>query len=180
MTTRVETLDSIADSVLTQAAAGDQAAFQQIVERFHNDLVRVGYAVAGDVETGRDAAQAAWETAWRKLSTLRTAEKLRPWLLVIAANEARRIMRRKRLRSVLELRGYAPSEEPELEARAGGLDLTAAMRRLSARDRQILAMRYAIGLSSEEIADVVGMSSSGVRTQIARLLERLRRELSHD
>ncbi len=51
------------------------------------------------------------------------------------------------------------------------------MQRLSARDRQILALRFALGETSAEIGQQVGLSDSGVRVRLGRLLAALREEL---
>lgn len=173
-------MERLEPDVVSRAAAGDQGAFAELVHRFHADLVRVGFAVAGDAETGRDAAQAAWETAWRKLPTLRNHDRLRSWLLVIAANEARRLARRRRLRELLERRARPTPSFDDVERSALAIDLGRALARLNARDRQLLALRYSVGLTSDEIAEVLALSSSGARSQISRLLARLRKELSDE
>lgn len=48
------------------------------------------------------------------------------------------------------------------------------MQRLSVRDRQILALRYALGETSAEIGKQVGLRDSGVRVRLGRLLAALR------
>ena len=78
------------------AAAGDETAFARIVAAYHGDMLRVAYGICGDRDLAQDAVQAAWLVAWRKLSTLRDADRLRPWLVAVAANEARHVMRRQR------------------------------------------------------------------------------------
>ena len=178
VTLRSQALGMVSDTVVTRAAAGDLLAFEQIVAQYHDDLARVGFAITGDVETGRDAAQAAWETAWRKLSELRDTSRLRSWLLAIAANEARRQQRRQRLRRLLELRIDRPTPAPDPDQLAGRFDLDQALERLSARDRQMLALRFAIGLTSEEVGELMELTASGVRTHVSRLLDRLRKELN--
>ena len=180
MAARVEVIERLEPDVVWRAAAGDEGAFAELVACFHADLVRVGFAVAGDVEMGRDAAQAAWETAWRKLPTLRDHGKVRSWLLAIAANEARRLARRRRLRELIERRSRPAASRADIEPSAIAIDLGRALARLNPRDRQLLAMRYAVGLTSEEIADVMALSSSGVRSQLSRLLARLRKDLSDE
>ena len=175
---RTEVIDSDQSATVARAASGDPLAFAEIVAQFHDDLSRIGFAISGDVEIGRDAAQAAWETAWRRLPTLRDQTKLRSWLLVIAANEARRMSRRRRLRSLLELRALPPVTQDRVEDSAGEIDLARAMQRMNSRDRHLLAMRFSLGMTSDEIGEALSLSPSGVRTQIARLLGRLRKELS--
>ena len=65
-------------------------------------------------------------------------------------------------------------DRPEL------LDLGRAYGQLASRDRQILGLRFGIGLTSEEISPLVGLSASGVRVRTARLLSRLKKELSDE
>jgi len=57
-------------------------------------MVRVCQLICGDPELAQDAAHAAWPIALQKLASLRDPDKLRPWLVSIAANEARQMLRR--------------------------------------------------------------------------------------
>ena len=60
------------------------------------------------------------------------------------------------------------------------MDLDAALSLLSPRDRQLVALRYGLDLTSEEIAPQLGISASGVRARLRRVLRRLRKELTND
>ena len=62
--------DAVGDLV-SQAAAGDEAAFTRIVAAHHDDMVRVSFVVCGDVDLAEEAVAAAWLIAWRKLGDLR-------------------------------------------------------------------------------------------------------------
>jgi len=151
-----------------------RATFIRLVETHHSDLVRLAYAICGDRELAADAAQSAWQAAWSQADQLRDRQSVEPWLLSITANQARRLARRNRLGRLLELRAF---RAPAPEAPGVDVDLAAALRRLPGRDRQIIALRFVLGLSSEEIASQVGLSPSGVRVRQARVLARLRQEL---
>ena len=85
--TELAAAELLAD-VLQQAAAGDEAAFTRIVEAYHRDVVRVAYGICGEQDLALDAAQATWLIAWRKLRTVREPDRLRSWLVAVAANEA--------------------------------------------------------------------------------------------
>jgi len=171
--------------VVASAAAGDEVAFARIVASYHDDMVRVAYLVTCEVGLAEEAAQSAWSIAWRKLASIRDPDRLRPWLVSIAANEARQLLRQRRRRHVTEIKvdewvdGVAPSGG-RLDERDRELDLIDALRRLSAEDRAVVAMRYALGLSSAEIGRATGLSAPGVRSRLARALERLRKELGDD
>ena len=170
----------VASSVTEQPAEGSPAVsetgFTALVGEHHADLVRLAYAIVGDPDTANDVAQSAWAAAWRNRHRLREPEKVRGWLLTIAANEARRSLRRRRLRQLVPLFDDAGRAAPARQTDEH-IDLVQAIQRLRPRDREILARRYALGETSQEIAEQVGMSDSGVRVRIGRLLERLREEL---
>jgi RNA polymerase sigma factor (sigma-70 family) len=166
---------------LSLAAAGDEQAFARIVRAHHDDMVRVCFMICGDVDVAGEAAQAAWAIAWRKLEGLRDPERLRPWLVSIAANEARQLIRRRNRRSVVEL-AVTPPEQMTGDPghRVGDLDLVNALARLGPEDRTLLALRYVAGFDSFELARATGRSPSGTRARLARLLDRLRSELGDD
>jgi RNA polymerase sigma-70 factor (ECF subfamily) len=170
-------------SVVRSAATGDAVAFAWIVATHHDDMARVGFLVCGDRDLAQEAVQAAWYVAWRKLHTLKEPERLRPWLMTVASNEARQLMRRRRRRAVVEIAVAGDPADAPVEGqrdpadRAAELDLANALRRLSVDDRTLVAMRYAVGLTSAEIGGEVGMSAASVRVRLARLLVRLREDL---
>src|SRR6187399_1585787 len=89
--------------LLAQAATGDDVAFSRIVAAYHDDMARVCFAVCRDVDLAQESAHAAWPIAWRKLSSIRDPERLRPWLMAIAANEARGLARRRGRRALREI-----------------------------------------------------------------------------
>jgi RNA polymerase sigma-70 factor (ECF subfamily) len=165
-------------ALVAQAAAGDRVAFTRIVDAYHADMARVAYVVSGDQAIADDAVQAAWAIAWRKLGTLRDPERLRPWLVSVAANEARQMIRRQRRVRVVQIHaGPVPGMDPDPSDAIDRLDLVNALGSLKPEDRTLLALRYVAGLGSDEIGSITGMSPSGVRGHISRVLARLRKEL---
>jgi len=172
---------SWAAAAVRQAVAGDEVAFARIVSAYHGDLMRVAYVIAGEQQLAEDAVQSAWSIAWRKLGSLRDSGRLRPWLVSVAANEARQLVRGQHRRSVAEIK-VGPADDPEGDPSAGidRLDLYNALYHLKLEDRTLLALRYVGGLESSEIGTLLGMSPSGVRGHLSRLLERLRKELRDD
>jgi RNA polymerase sigma factor (sigma-70 family) len=171
--------------VVTAAASGDEAAFARIVAAHDGDMARVAYLVCGDVDLAHEAVQAAWSIAWRRIGSLRDHDRLRAWLVTIAANETRQLLRRRRRRSIVEISADSLEDGGAVfstgtHAPDGQLDLLAALARLPIEDRAIVAMRYALGMTSAEIAGATGRSAPGVRSRLARALERLRKDLGDD
>ncbi|MBI3750863.1 MAG: sigma-70 family RNA polymerase sigma factor [Chloroflexi bacterium] len=170
----------MATSAIRQAAAGDAIAFARIVDAYHADMVRVAYVVSGgSQELADDAVQAAWTIAWRKLRSVRDPSRLRSWLVAVAANEARQLCRRQRRRAVVELDVAAAdpcSADPA--DRAEDVDLRRAIQRLTPDDRALLALRYEVGLDSAEIGALAGRPAATIRWRLARIVGRLREELT--
>lgn len=173
------TESGIAGAVIERAAAGDEMAFARIVAAHHEDMARIAYFVAGDLDVAADAEQAAWAIAWRRLGTLRDPARLKAWLMSVAANEARQIMRSQRRRTVRELVIDGPASSPDPD-RSALMDLANALGDLDYRDRTLIGLRYIAELDSEAIGRELGLSASGVRVRLHRLLGRLRMELGDD
>ncbi len=169
----------IAGAIIEQAAAGDEIAFARIVAAHHEDMARIAFLVSGDLDVAADAVQAAWAIAWRRLGKLRDPSRLKAWLMSVAANEARQIMRSQRRRTVRELSvdGPASSRDPD---RAALIDLANAVAALDHRDRTLIGLRYIAELGSDAIGRELGWSAAGVRVRLHRLLGRLRKELGDD
>jgi RNA polymerase sigma-70 factor, ECF subfamily len=167
------------ESTVRSAASGDELAFARLVAEHHAAMARVAYVITGDAEACRDAVQSAWAIAWRRLPSLRQPAQVHAWLVAIAANEARQVRRRQRRATVIDIseevaqaEGDDPIESLEL------VDLQLAIRGLRPDERSLLAMRYAAGLDSSEIAQQLGITASAVRSRLSRILERLRADLS--
>ena len=175
-------LDDPLATALASAAAGDEAAFARIVRAHHDDMTRVCFVICGDLDLADEAVGAAWPKAWRKLPTLKDPDRLRSWLVSVAANEARQLLRRQRRRTVVELSvaDHEPRAIADPAGRAADLDLANALARLDPDDRTLLALRYVAGFDSTELARATGRSPSGTRARLGRLLARLRTELGDD
>jgi len=172
-------------AAVARAATGDEVAFARIVAAHHDDMARVAFVVCGDVELAQEAVQAAWPKAWAKLGSMRDADRLRPWLVSIAANEAKQLIRSRHRRWLRETpieddQPVTPRAGADPESRAAILDLANALAGLEPDDRTLIALRYAAGLTSDEIGRAIGMTGGGVRARLARLLTRLREELHDD
>ena len=168
------------DGLVARAATGDEAAFARLIDEHHASMARVAFAVTGDRDLAADAAQAAWAFAWRRIGTLRDRSTVRAWLVAIAANEARQLVRRRGTRIVLDISTFDAPGGGDPADHISALDLARALRGLSPDDRALLALRFAAGLDSTEIAQQLGGSASGVRSRLSRLVDRLRKDLGHD
>ncbi len=165
---------------LASAAAGDEVAFRRIISAHHEDMRRVCLAISGDHAIAEEAVQAAWLVAWKKLDRVHGPDQLRPWLVSVAAREARQLLRKRHRRAMIEVTSVTTGRVGGVDPATGiaSVDLRAALQRLDPDDRTLLAMRYGAGFTSSELAIATGISASGTRSRIERLLKRLREDLS--
>jgi len=166
--------------VFASAAAGDETAFARLVATYDDEMYRVCVAVCRDQTIAADAVQSAWSIAWRKLGSIREPERLRPWLVSVAVNEAKKLLQGRDRRSAIEhIADPSHDHGPSDPARAvDSIDLRAALERLDPDDRALLAMRYVAGFNATELSAAIGLSPPGTRARLARLLARLRGELA--
>jgi RNA polymerase sigma-70 factor (ECF subfamily) len=150
----------------------------------HFDAV-LGFALRR-CDRPEDAADVTAETfvvAWRRMRHVPAGDGTRPWLYGVArrvlANQRRGELRRAalgaRLRTQVEVAMRDIADEVVHRA-----DVTAAMRRLSGRDEEILQLHLWEGLEPREIADVLGLSGAVVRPRLSRAKARLRQVLGND
>ncbi|WP_206051668.1 RNA polymerase sigma factor [Nocardioides ferulae] len=168
---------------MSDISGGRDEAFRALYAA-HFDAV-LGFALRR-VDRPEDAADVASDTflvAWRRLAHVPDGDETRPWLYGVArrvlANHRRGEGRRHALGSRLrrELAVAVPDASGEVVQRA---DVTAAMRRLSARDQEVLELHLWEGLEPREIADVIGATTVVVRPRLSRARARLRDLLGED
>ncbi len=168
--------------VVAQAAKGDEVAFARIVAAYNGEMHRVCVVVARDRTIAEEAVQAAWLIAWSKLGKVREPDRVRPWLVSVAVNEVKQLLRKQRRRSQVEIGADASAVPGGFDpgASVGDLDLRNALEGLDPDERALLAMRYVAGFNATELSTAIGLTPSGTRNRLERLLSRLRQELSDD
>ncbi len=84
--------------------------------------------------------------------------RLKPWLVAVAANETRKLIRREHRHGIVELK-VAPDPSPGADPACGidQVDLANALGHLTPEDRALVALRYAADLDSSELAPVLGI-----------------------
>lgn len=166
---------------------GEQGAdFRAFFATHHAYVASVGLAVLGSRDELEDLMQEVFILAHRHRHRVREPGAIRGWLATITVREARRRLRKRRVRSFV---GLGPVEEDELEPPEGVVGDEAALDVLRARaleralDRLPIELRMAWVLRVEgyELGDVARMcecSLATVKRRIARAQTRLERRLS--
>jgi RNA polymerase sigma-70 factor (ECF subfamily) len=175
------------DSVLlARARSGDLDAFAEIVRRHEHRVRDVLFRLLDDPRDVEEALQDCFVQAWRNLDRFRAESMVFTWLYRIAVNEAFARLRRKRL-PVVELdeadrhRSIAGGRAQEPQAAAEKAELHAFLagriRELPLEYRAALVLRDVLGLSNQEVADVLEISVSAAKSRIHRARMQIRDEL---
>jgi RNA polymerase sigma factor (sigma-70 family) len=164
------------------AKRGDAGAYERLVRRYQDVAWRTAYLITGSEADAEDAAQEAMVKAYSALPRFRADASFRPWLLTIVANEARNRRRAAGRRARLALKvaidpaAVDPGRSPEAAAELVEQRerLVTAVGALRDRDRDVVALRYLLGLSEAEVAGVLGWPRGTVKSTLSRALGRLR------
>jgi len=171
-------------SIIRRAQAGDQRAFQQLVEAHHALVWRTARALLGDATAAEEVEQEAWLDVWRGLPTFRLDRPFRPWLLTVVANRSRKHARRHAIATepldkfALESDARASDGIAHALRREQRRDLARAVASLSTEHAHVLALRYFADLDLAEIATVTGAPLGTVKSRLHRALGALRERLS--
>ncbi len=181
--------------ILAAVQRGDADAFDRFVERFGPMIFSFGLRMCGNREDAEDVLQETLIKVYTRLRTLQDPDALRAWLWRIVANECRMSRRGPRDpgRQVNIEELLAPREEggtpmelpdpdaPDPEASTIRLQdrerLEEAIRNLPPTYRIILLLRDFEGLTSEEVARVLGISVPNAKVRLHRARLALRRLL---
>jgi RNA polymerase sigma-70 factor (ECF subfamily) len=171
--------------VVRRAAAGDPTAVAQLLTEIRPIVVRYGLARLGHVGAGGATAEdVAQEVCLAVLRALpRFTDQGRPFIAFVYGIAARKVADacraagRDRAESVADVPDAAdPAPGPEVRALTAdlGARLGELLAQLPATHREILVLRLAVGMTSDDVGTVLGMTGGAVRLAQHRALTRLR------
>ncbi|MGH9166202.1 MAG: RNA polymerase sigma factor [Acidimicrobiales bacterium] len=172
----------LTDEVVRAAKGGDNDAWDIVIRTFETGLKRFMRVRLGN---GHDAEDALQQTYFKAVlgaagQTGENVASFRCWLYRIARNVAIDNFRaRARARARLELRAdfddgvdlLAVAVEDGIIAREEGAAARRLLRQLSIEDQEVVALRVDIGLTSEQIGDIIGKKPGTVRQQLKRAFD---------
>jgi len=158
--------------------AGAEAAVTALYQASALSLIRLAYVMLDDLPSAEDVVQEAFYGLYRRWDRLEDADSAMYYVRTSVLNGCRSVRRRRAVRR----RGLA-DEPPAVSAEAVVLsgeereEVIRAVRGLPHRQREALVLRYYSDLSDEQIARVMGIGPSTVRSTVHRALEAVGRAL---
>jgi RNA polymerase sigma-70 factor, ECF subfamily len=156
--------------LVSRAQAGRLDAFEELVRRHRLGAYRVALRMLGDESDAEDATQDAFVQAWRNLDRFRAVAAFSTWMYRIVTNRCLNMLRAWRRTEPLPEDREAPASRPDriAEGRWQVEQLQRAIGRLTPEQRAPLVLRELQGCSYEEIAEVLGLSISAVKSRLHR------------
>ena len=168
--------------LIRRAIAGDEGALRALWARHapHIDMV-VRRLVGGDTDLAADVAQEVWIQIFRALPSYRGDAQFSTWAHRIAVNRTLNALRKVRRLEGLhtEVTEDTASVEPDDERSFVAQSIEAAAAKLSPGARAVFIMHDVEGYTHEEIADQLGITSGGSKSQLFKARGKLRKLLAH-
>jgi RNA polymerase sigma-70 factor (ECF subfamily) len=175
--------------IVERALSGEPDAFGEIVRRWERRIFALAYGMLGREEDARDATQETFLAAFRNLRGFRGEAKVSSWLHRIAVNQCITRQRQARVRSEAALEDeqekdatsfvtpvrYSPSRVVE-----GRQETTAVRRAISSLPielRQVVIMKEFEELTFREIAEVLELPLSTVKSRLYTAMKQLQMRL---
>lgn len=163
-----------ADAALAVWLRSDPERAQEVLfDRFARDVERVLFRILGPDPELTDLLHEVFITAITSIDSLRDNNVLRSWLAGIAVHQARRLIRRRRVRRLVQF--VAPSKLPDLQAVMPSVEVSQALRetyrileRLPTDERIAFTLRQIDGMELAAIAQVTQVSLATVKRRVAR------------
>ena len=154
-----------------RARQGDLGAFEELMHARIDAIYRLSFAIVGDEADARDATQETFIAAWRRIRELRDPERFDAWLQRIAVNSARMTLRARGRRRVREIPAgdvttLAAAADRSLPVRSDADLLGAALDRLPADQRAILALHHLEGHAVAELAEILAIPAGTVKSRL--------------
>lgn len=165
-----------------EAGAGSPGVEAVFAEHW-TGLLRLAVLLVGDRVTAEDVVQDAFVGLQRRWRDLRDPTRALPYARAAVINGSRTVLRRRALVRRLGGGSYEPPIWSAESAAMLGEDRRAVMRalqRLPPRRRAVLILRYYLDLTDSEIADVLDISPSSVRSTATRALRTLSNVLGQE
>lgn len=163
--------------LVERCRAGDGMAWETFVRQLQGRMFALAYSYAGDREDARDLAQEIFVRLYEVRSQWPLGDEFLPWLFRVARNRSVDYLRRRSVRrpaAAVDETEMAELQDPGPGAEALAIEsdrrslLHAALRGLSAINREIVVLRDVHGLPVQQVASILGVPLGTVKSRASR------------
>jgi RNA polymerase sigma-70 factor (ECF subfamily) len=165
------------EDAIQRLRRSDPGALAEFITQYQHRLYRFLVRLLQDGAAAEDVFQQTWVRVMEKLRQYDSRGNFEAWLFTTARNLAIDQLRKRRdarLDAPDTFRSHAPDPLDQVIGVERGEKLAAAIAKLPAIHREVLALRFEEEMKLDEIAEIVGIPLSTVKSRLHRALEGLR------
>ncbi len=163
---------NLIENLVAKAQKGDADSFGELYSVFAKDMYRFALYYTGSSHLAEDAVSDAALSAFEKIGQLKKRSAFKSWLFSILFNCCKKQQREKALSlkrvELSQIRDLPESEKPDTATLRSALSL------LESEEKEILLLSFIGGYTGSEIAKMLSLNSSSVRSKKSRAVNKLR------
>jgi RNA polymerase sigma-70 factor (ECF subfamily) len=178
--------------LVSAAKSGDEGAFEELINRYERKIFRLTMNITQNREDAEDSMQEAFLKSFTNLDRFQGDSRFYTWLVRIAVNEALMKLRKRRPNQVSldepintdddsifrEIEDWGPSPEKKFAQTELNEILNSVIQDLDPIFRVVFLLRDVEGVSTEETAQILGISVAAVKSRLLRARLKLRQKLN--
>ncbi|MBS2967810.1 sigma-70 family RNA polymerase sigma factor [Metabacillus sp. KIGAM252] len=153
--------------------------FRQVMEVYGTDLLKLAYSYVKNQETAKDLVQSSFVSFYLNLPSFKGDSSIKTWLYRITANKCKDHLRSAYVRRVFPVHYMKEARHNENQTEKALMDgefsewLKDCIFKLPVKYREVIMLYYYQELSAAEIAEVLQVPESTVRTRLDRARKKL-------
>jgi len=166
---------------IEQILSGKSNCFSYIVEKHKDRAYNLAFRICGNHEEAEELAQDSFIKAYRSLGSFKMKSSFSTWLFRIVYNTAISHVRIKK-KGVLSLEDFpadaadfigTSSSEDEAEVEYRNSLVNFALQKITDEERGLISLFYYEEMSTDEIAEVTGITKSNVKVKLFRARQKM-------
>ena len=184
------------DDLIREAQRGDRAAFDSLVRRYDQSVLRLSLHMLGNEQDAQDVNQEAFLKAYRHLGNFRFECSFYTWLYRIVTNLCLDHLRRRKSRredpaTIIDSRGdeldlmsnisdtrSMANPARELDRKRMGESINQALDKLTPRERTVFELKHYQGLKLRTIGEMLNTTEETAKNTLFRATRKLRANLA--
>ncbi|MDR5659270.1 RNA polymerase sigma factor [Serpentinicella sp. ANB-PHB4] len=157
-------------------------AFNAFVETYSNQLLRIAYVILGDKQLAEDIVQESFLALYQNINNIRGDSTLKTWVTRVTINKSKNVIRRNKFKSLfildkLSLKDPSPSPDEALNLTEREKHIKTLLMSLPLKYKDVLYLHYYEEMKVKDIAKVLEISESGIKSRLQRGREHMKKLL---
>ena len=175
---------NVEQELIKRIKLGDRKAFADLYNLYADYALRLALTITKEMADAADAVQETFIRVYKNINTFDLQKNFKPWFYRILINECNRILKKKN--KVVLLDNYFEQKESSVSSQKDNYDfeeserLYNALCQLNEEIRIPLTLKYLIGFSEKEIAEILGINLNTLKSRLYKGRERLKKFLSQN